>query len=226
MRAWLLVFVLVLGLGCAKVPGGGGGIRTRRVVVTLTYAGPIRPEYVYIVGIRPSAEAAPTTTGPIPVVAPPWGNGFVTGNCTHFVRWDPTQSPTFTLYRFRDASLTAWFDVGAPLNAIDPGPEGRTLRFELDVSQVASTPAEADSFASIQLNFFSQDRVPQGSLGTKAWDALGNSRLPSEINQYLTVDLRRNGLYTNDRAGGLEPANDVADPSLDLVDWSVEVRVQ
>ncbi|MEJ5170274.1 MAG: hypothetical protein WHU10_04740 [Fimbriimonadales bacterium] len=221
-----LAALLLLCVGCAKVPSVGGEVRTRRVIVTLTFQGPVRGDFVYLVGIRPSDEANPTTTGPIPVVAPPWGNGFVTGNCTHFVRWDPTQSPTYTLYRFQNESLTAWFEVGAPINYVEPGSEGRTLRFELDVSQLAPTPRDAEGFVSLQLNFFSQDRVPQGSSGGKAWDALGNSRLPSEINQYLTIDLRRNGLYTNDRAGGLEPSNDVADPSLDLVDWSVEVRLQ
>ncbi|MCX7799028.1 MAG: hypothetical protein N2109_01650 [Fimbriimonadales bacterium] len=223
----LAAIVLALALaGCAKVPDTGGTVRSRRVIVTLTFAGPVRSDYVYIVGLQPLATPNPTSLGPIPVVAPPWGNGFVTGGCTYFVRWDPAQSPTYLLYRFRDAALTAWFDVGAPINAVEPGPGGRTLRFELDVSQLAPTRAEAEALASLQLNFFSQDRVPQGSSGGKAWDALGNSRLPSDVNQYLTVDLRRNGLFTNERAGGLEPPNDVADPSLDLVDWSVEVRVQ
>lgn len=226
MRVVLAFFMVLVVAGCAQLPGSGGGQRSRRVVITLTFAGAVRSDYVYIVAFQPLMESNPTSQGPIPVVAPPWGNGFVAGGCTYFVRWDPAQSPTYTLYRFRDGTLTAWFDVGAPINSMEPGPQGRTLRFELDVSQLALTNQEAETVASLQLNFLSQDRVPQGSSGSKAWDALGNSRLPSDVNQYLTVDLRRNGLYTNDRAGGLEPANDVADPSLDLVDWSVEVRVQ
>jgi hypothetical protein len=70
------------------------------------------------------------------------------------------------------------------------------------------------------------DRIPQGSSTEKVWDALGDSRLPSGINQYVTIPLNLNGFYDNERFQDLEPPNDVQDPSLDIIDWSIEVRVR
>lgn len=215
---------LLVASGCAKFPGGGGGPQTRRLVFKMTVAGTLRPGYVYIVALRPSNDLNPTTQGPIPVIAPPWGNGFVAGNATHFVQWDALQSPQYNLYAFRDAQLNEWFLLGAPVNFVDVPANGRTLQFEIDLSQVAPTPAEALLYRSIQINFLTMDRVPQGSAGSKSWDALGNGALPSEINSYVSIPLQNAAVYDNARFFNLEPSGDNPDPDLDIVDWSVEVR--
>jgi hypothetical protein len=213
--------------GCARFPADPTTPDTTRLLFTMTVDREINPNYVYIVALRPSLEANPVDQGPVPVVAPPWGNGFVAGNVTHFVRWDPLQSPNYVLYRFRDDTLTEWFQIGVPINWIDVEPGGRTLQFEIDVGQLAPTPAEGMNFESVQVNFLTMDRVPQGTFGgSKRWDALGNSTSPSEVNQWITLSLRTSGTYDNPRFNFLEPRGDTPDPDLDIVEWSVEVRLQ
>lgn len=223
---WVAVAALgLVAAGCAKFPATGPGTQTKRLVFRMTVAGQLRDGYVYIIALRPSQDLNPTTQGPIPVIAPPWGNGFVAGNATAFVRWDRLQSPQYNLYAFRDVNLNEWFLRGAPLNYVDVGADGRTLQFEIDLSQIAGSDAEALLFKSIQVNFLTMDRVPQGGAGgTKSWDALGNGSVPSEINSFVTIPLLTSGIYDNARFFGLEPSGDNPDPDLDITDWSVEVR--
>lgn len=211
---------------CAMLPNNGTVTKTKRIVVTVTMSQAINQNFVYIFAFRPSTEVNPTTQGPIPVVASPWGNGFVAGNCTYFVRWDPFQSPRYLIYRFNDANLTSWYQTGVPVNYIDIGTDSKTFTFELDLTQLALTQAEADTFKSLQLNVLTMDRIPQGTGGSKAWDALGDGRLPSSINDYITVDLRTTGIYNNTKYGQMEPVGDAPDPSLDIADFQVEVRQQ
>ena len=226
MKASQLVRILclLLACGCAKFPSGVAGLTSRRLLFTLTVAGQINPNYVYIVALRPSNLVNPIDQGPVPVIGPPWGNGFVAGNATHYVRWDPTTSPAYTIYQFRDALMAQWFPIGVPVNYTDLPTNGKTLTFELDLSQIASSPAAAAAFQSIQVNFLTMDRVPSGGTGSKVWDALGNGADPSQINTWITIPLATNGLYNNTRYNNLEPTGDVPDPNLDLSDFSVEVR--
>lgn len=223
--AWALALALAaLMSGCAKFPPDSSVLGTKRLVFTMTVSGQINPNYVYIFALRPSNLVNPTDTGPIPVIGPPWGNGFVAGNATYFVRWDPTTSPAFTLYQFQDLLLTQYFAIGVPVAYTDLLPNGKTLTFQLDLTQLAPTPSAAAAYQSIQVNFLTMNRVPQGTTGSKAWDALGNSTDPSQINDYITIPLTSNGIYNNTRFNNLEPTNDVADPDLDISDFSVEVR--
>lgn len=225
-----LVTCLVLSLlaaGCAKVPAGGGGVGTTRLVFTMKVAREIRPGYIYMVAVRPSVDLNPPEQGPIPVIAPPWGNGFVAGTVTHFVMWADTQSPRYLIYQFRPGTnLVEYFAIGAPINYVDINPGEKVLRFELDLTQIAPDAATAATYQSVQMNFLTMDRIPQGTTGTKNWDALGDSRLPTEVNSPITIPLRTSGIYDNARFQDLEVPADVADPDLDLVDWSVEVRKQ
>jgi hypothetical protein len=225
-RLWPAAALAIAGTlagSCAKFPSTGGGADDTRLIFTLTVADPINGSFVYMVALRPSTETSPTTPGPIPVIAPPWGNGFVAGNCTNFIRWDNHQSPEFLIYAFRDAQLLDYFPIGTPVVFEPFTPGTRTLRFEIDLTQIVSA-ATAEDYKSIQVNFLTMDVVPQGSATNKTWDALGDSRLPSGINQYVTIPLTTSGTYDNARFQDLEPPNDVADPALDLVDWEIEVR--
>lgn len=214
-----------LAASCAKFPASGPGTETRRLVFRMTVAGQLRDGYIYIIAMRPSNDLNPTTQGPIPVIAPPWGNGFVAGNAHSFVRWDRLQSPQYNLYAFRDPNLNEWFLRGAPLNYVDVPIDGRTLQFEIDLAQIAATVPDALLYRSIQVNFLTMDRAPQGtSGGSKSWDALGNGNVSSEINSFVTIPLITTGIYDNARFFDLEPAGDNPDPDLDIVDWSIEVR--
>jgi hypothetical protein len=227
VRAASAALALGAVAGCAMLPEGGVTPTSKRLIVNVMMAGEINPNFVYIVAFRPSTNANPTTSGPVPVVAAPWGNGFVAGNCTYFVRWDPLQSPRYIVYKFTDDTMNAFFQTGVPVVYTDVGTGGKSLHFELDLTQLANSLADAQLLQSCQINFLTMDRVPQGTTGgSKAWDALGDSRLPSEINSYISVDLRGAGIYNNARYGGLEPEGDAPDPALDITEFSVEVRTQ
>jgi hypothetical protein len=227
---------LVLTLNsCARYPSTGGGTSQARLLFSMTLDGDIRTgfepgaggtPFVYMVALRLSTSDNPTDQGPIPIIAQPWGNGFVAGNATHFVWWDPTQSSSqYTLYKFQDATLQQWFATGIPVNVDLIGTGERVLRFELDLAQLEPDPLARDLLRSVQVNFLTMDRIPQVGT-TKAWEALGDGRLPSEVNQWITIPLRNSGIYTNQRSGEIEPRGDQPDPSLDLTDWSVEVSLR
>ncbi len=223
MRFLVALLVAIAVCGCARFPSGGGGARTTRLIFTFTLAQAVNQNFVYIVALRPSTEDSPTTQGPIPVIAPPWGNGFVAGNCTHFVRWDVTQAPDYLLYAFQDPDLLNYIAVGIPVSYHLMEPGDRTFRFELDLTQIVPE-AMVDNYKSIQINFLTMDNVPQGQGGSKIWDALGDGRTPGGINQYITLPLKVSGFYDNARFQDLEPNGDCVDPSLDMIDWSVEIR--
>lgn len=226
LLAVLACLTAILIGGCAKFPGGGGGAGSKRLIFKMTMDGPINPGFVYIVALNPSTLESPITQGPIPVIAPPWGNGFVAGGVTYFVRWDTAQSPHFLIYQFRDGQLIDYFERGVPVNYLEVGAGDKTIQFEIDLAQIASSTAEADTFQSVQVNFLTMDRVPQGTSGDKFWDALGDGRLPTEINEFVNIPLRTSGTYDNRRFQDLEPRGDAPDPALDIIDWSVEVRLR
>jgi hypothetical protein len=227
-------FVLLLS-GCAKFPDVPPLPTSKRIIFEMTVAGKIRSgqeqdsaglPYVYMVALRTSTDINPTEQGPVPVIASPWGNGFVAGNCTHFVWWNPELSPRYALYQFRDATLNEWFQIGVPVTYEEVPLGGKRIRFELDLTQLAPTPEDAAALQTLQVNFLTMDRIPSGVGGSKAWDALGDSRSVSEINSYINVPLRSSAIYDNRRLNNLEPQGDVADPDLDIIDWAVEVRLQ
>lgn len=65
----------------------------------------------------------------------------------------------------------------------------------------------------------------QGS-GKRVIDSLGDNRSVGGMNQFLTVDLRRNGTYTND--SGLEQKGDTfggTEPDVDIADFKVTVTL-
>lgn len=221
----LILAVLVIG-ACAKLPGGGAAARATRVHVTIAFQNAISTNYIYMVALRPSTELNPTEKGPIPVVAPPWGNGFVAGDVTHFIRWSADQFPRYQIYEFNDDTLLNYRATGIPISYVDVNPGDKQLEFELDLAQIAPSLPDALAYQSLQINLLSMDRIPQGNTGTKIWDALGNGNLPSEVNSPITIPLRNAGVYDNARFLQLEPANDVLDPALDIVDFRIEVSPQ
>ncbi len=213
----------LLACSCAKFPEGGITPDVQRLVFKMTVERELKPSYVYIVALRISTDDNPIGSGPIPVVAPPWGNGFVAGNATHYVRWDAATSPQFLIYEFQDGSLINSFPTGAPI-AFTPVQAGdKTLEFEVSLDQLESPSAD---LRSIQVNFLTMDKVPTGTQAvTKNWDALGDGRVPSQVNTWITIPVRTSGLYDNARFGNLEPQGDAPDPDLEITDFSVEVRL-
>jgi len=213
-------------LGCAKFPDSGSQQGTRRLIFTIEMASEINPDFVYIVAIR-DADDLTGQEGPIPVIAPPWGNGFVAGKATHFVRFSGDQpSGGYGFYRFTDTqNLSSWIFVGVPVSFQPPGAGERTLRFELDLTQLRPNPSDALNIQALQVNILTMDRVPTdpNDRDPKTWDALGNSRDINEISSYLTIFMTPDRIYRNSDSN-LEPEGDTNDPRLDIVDWTIEVR--
>ncbi len=220
-------------MGCAKYPDVPEAASTR-LIFSMTVSGAIRTgqepggtgvPYIYMVAMRTSEDDIPTTGGPIPVIAPPWGNGYVAGNATHFVWWDPTATDDYLLYKFLDVQLNNRIIVGVPISVENVGVGSQRIRFELLLTQLVDDPLDAADLRSLQVNFLTMDRIPQSG-SNKQWDALGNNAIPSEINSYVRVPLGVNGIYNNQSANNLEPTGDQANPDLDISDWSVEVRIE
>lgn len=226
MRALTALLLAAFLPGCAKFPDSGTFAGVKRLTFSMTVAGQINPNYVYIFAIQPSTTGNPTTTGPIPVISQPWGNGFVAGNCTYYVRYDPTTTPTYTVYQFRDGTLLQSFAIGAPVGYTDPGSGGQTLTFQLDLTEIAGSTSIAQSYQALQVNFLTMDHIPTGSDTSKVWDALGDETDPAQINSYVNIPLTTNGTYNNLYYHGLEPKGDCANPDLDITDFSVVVASQ
>ena len=230
MRTLLFLFVAVL-VGCAKFPTTGSSNFTKRLVFTMQVESQLRTgleqggnglPYVYIIAIRLSTDPSPQDQGPIPVVVPS-GNGMVAGNCTHFVLWNPLASPQFQIYRFTDSTLNDWTQIGIPINYMNVTPGDDTLTFEIDLSQLIPA-VDVPTIQSIQVNFLSMNNT-NTSGGGRLWDALGDGNVPSEVNSYFTLQPNFAFTYTNANTGNVEPQGDVADPDLDIIDWSIEVRL-
>lgn len=229
----------LLPAGCAKSPPGQTSGTGPQLILSMTVAGRIRPDYSYFVLFN-SANDTSGTTGPIPVVSTPWGNGFATGRAsgnglTHFVRYDPSQPQGgFGVYAVVPGSDARTFQyLGAPVQATATN---STLQFRIPLSQLATQAIPAGSLRAIQVNFLATNIIPQDPnyAGTKFFDALGDARQPGGVNDYITVSTTQSAIYQNsDRA--LEPSGDVTeagngvfrpvnDPDLDITDWRVEVR--
>ena len=228
----LVALVLFAALvGCAKFPSSGSSDFTKRLLFTMTVDSQLRTgleqggsglPYVYIIAIRLSTDPNPPDTGPIPVVVP-GGNGFVAGNCTHFILWNPLASPSYQIFQFEDATLNDWFQTGVPIQFLPIEVGDDTLSFEIDLSQLVPV-ATVPTIQSIQVNFLTMNNT-NTSGGGRLWDALGNGNVPAEVNSYFTFQPNFSTTFSNSTTGNVEPQGDVVDPDLDIVDWSIEVRL-
>ncbi len=223
-----LTLLLVLSAGgCARFPEAPQVAGVRRLIVEIQVAGRIRPDYSYFVLFNLSNDPD-GREGPLPVVVPPWGNGFAGGAFTHFVRFDQIQPGVgYGLYRVvPNTNLQVFEYLGVPLNAEPVGAESNRLRFEIDIVQFISDVPTAREMRFIQLNLLATDRVPTdpNDLTPKNWDALGDGRLGTS--QYLNLRIDQNRILRNSDVGPAvrEVEGDVRDPDLDIVDWRLEVR--
>ncbi len=238
LKRTLVLSAALLLCGCAKFPNSGGGTGSTRIVVSMYVAGKIRTgseqtsgglPYIYMVAINPTTEENPITQGPIPVIGPPWGNGFVAGQCRFFMWWNPLQFPKYGLYQFQDTLLNQYSLIGTPVISENITEGVNRIKFEFDLSQLITDPNELLTIKALQINFLTMDRIPQVGV-EKFWDANGDARsgLSQDINQPILISLRTSAVYDNSRAFIKEPANDVVganDPDLDIIDWSIEVRL-
>jgi hypothetical protein len=218
--AALVISACVIGLaGCAKFPAGGVKPTGKQLVITMTVAGQINPNYYYFVAIDNENDP---TSGPLPVIGTPWGNGWGTGALTSFVRYDRLQPQAgYGVYAVKPrTSLLGSTYVGPPINVIPVNPGSNTLRFTIDFSQIETATIRADQISQLNINFITTDVVPldPNYPGPKLWDALGPAG-----SDYITISTQTNRKYQNSDTQ-LELAGDVPNPDLDIIDWSVEVQ--
>lgn len=235
-------------LSCAKVPTDTSTTRSRLIDVSVTLSTAVNPNYFYFVLIHRTDENA--DAGPVPVVAPPWGNGFaaasqanqqgfvgtvvysnfggLSGYEVYRVPTDANNVPTARPYEI-GAGLTGFVSVGQPDQSTPPETGGRVLRFRLDLARLPNPNARY-----LKLNLLATDNIPAGvdPNSPKRWDALGDGRGGGDVgslNTFITLDVTQD--QRRDNSTGTEPQNDVRDhlgplteePSLDITDWSVQV---
>lgn len=252
VQPWLLaagLTFLLLG-GCARAPAGAGaGVRLR---ATIRVNGPVNDFYHYYFLIRNAADAS-GQNGPIPVILPPYLNGFATGQnaatagFTDFVEYSRGQrQPTasgYGLYHVPDGingdpNRNVFAARGEPEYAMTPS--GNVLLFELDLSRIQPAQGEPDPNNGqlpryLQVNVLATTTTPTDPLvpdPDKYVDAMGEQMLGSgTFNTFLTIDTQQNRLYESSSSPGYpgyEPLNDVypstKDPAVDIAYWSISIQ--
>lgn len=215
----IVIAAILAAAGCARTPPGGA-VSTRRLVIDVRVAGRINPNYFYYIAFDNDSDA---NDGPQAVVGPPWGNGWGTGTITHFMQFDDSlPQGGYGVYRIPDTTLLGKVYLGAPANFITPGPSGDTLHFVLDLDQILVAPqTSANDVQTLEINFITTDVTPNDPsfVGPRRWDALANN----SSNTFIRLNVTPGRVISN-TTEGIEPEGDVADPDLDIVDWSIEVQ--
>ena len=227
---------LVFNQGCASVPAGAR-VTGPQLIVTMTVAGNINPNDYYFVLFNATSNPV-ASQGPIPVVASPWGNGFAAGQFTGFVRVDSSQpNGGYGVYSVvPNTNLQTFSYLGSPINTTPVTAGSTFIQFTIPLSQLATPSLSASSITAVQMNFINTDRIPinPNDPNTKEFDALGDARIPSQVNDPVTIPVTQSGTFDNATALDKEPEGDVttcgngvfqtvSNPDLDIIDWSVQV---
>ena len=247
----LSALVLLAVAGCARAPSGA--VTGRRIIVTLTFDDSVKGLFQYFFLIR-NANDPSGVNGPVPVIAPPYLNGFATGinsasaAFTDFVEYSTAQraqplsgyalyhvplgingNPNNNIFQFRGEP-----DVAHPPNG------GKTISFELRMASIQPSPGEADpnngqSPQFLQINVVATTTTPidpQTVDPTKFLDAFGDQSA-GVFTAFATIDLRTANTYISNNIPGdprYEPSNDtwphLSDPAIELVQWTVQVIPQ
>jgi hypothetical protein len=220
------LFSLFLAAGCARTPPGAVRVPARQLLLDLTVAGRIQPNLQYYLALDLDVDP---NTGPLPVVGPPWGNGWGTGNITHYVIVRGGQALVF---RFRpDTNLLEVDPLGRPFDFRPPAPAnpGR-VGVTLDLDTLVPPTAQLNTFT---YNIITTDITPLDPQfpGPKLVDGFGPTG-----NDFLQLTGLQSRVFTNGELARPEPPGDVlrvpdrqvvsSASDLDIVDWRVEVRRQ
>jgi hypothetical protein len=264
----LLLVLFSLCTSCARLPPNQNSLSGRRLVVEMRFKGPVDPRifYFFLINYDTSTGVAgnPNAPGPVAVYVPPFGNGFATGSgggqigFTDFVRFSILeQNGIPNLYHvLRTTGQAETYDftggtLNVQLNRDLSNPASRTLKFEIDLSQLVrdangqklpddQANALARQIQFLQVNILATDRIPATDDNLpKLVDAFGESAqqgnpfaFGSGVQSFLTLDLRTvSRIYRSDdpqQLGSNEPLyEDVFggyDPSVDLEFWSIQLQ--
>lgn len=220
--AYLLLSVplTVMLVGCAKFPEQPPvPISRDRLVITLTYAAPIEPNFYYFIAIDDDGDPL---TGPLPATTRPWGNGWGVpqseippSRIRYFVEIRNRQAGTFRIDLFQPPFTTTF--LGVPLEFINLQPN--QIRVTLDLRQVFSD--FPDRPQRIELNFISVDELkldPTDNTPREGFDALGATG-----NDFVSIPLTSTQTFRNGEGFIRETSGDSRIDALDLTDWEVRV---
>jgi hypothetical protein len=221
----LCVLIVPLLAGCANTPAGVSQMPPRQLVLELTVAGRIQPNFQYYFAMDFEGDQS---KGPLPVVGPPWGNGWGTGAITHYVVVRGNQAQVFRIVP--NSNLLQSESLGRPFDFQPPSP---AFPGHVSVTLDTDTLVPPDTqLAMFNYNIITTDITPLDPQfpGPKLVDAFGATG-----NQFVQIVLSQNRIFANTdldppverqgdvfRAPDQSPATGAGD--LDIVDWRVAVR--
>ncbi len=222
----ILVIVLFSG-GCAQLPPNQNNLSGKRLIVTMTFRSPINPLYHYYFLINNAgSQNAP---GPIPVLLPPYGNGFATGSnggttgFTDFVVFDNLQPQGYGLYHVTpntNPPLSQFTYTSAPLSFTTPDPTNPNtatkLQFIIDLSQIVrdangntfTNPTQAATAAKqiqwLQINIVATNILPVDVTTPvdKHVDSLGDTQTAIGATSFLTLNVQQLSTVQNSTSVG------------------------
>ena len=217
----LLALLLLLPAGCAKSPSNGSSspVSGPQLQISMTVNGTLNPAYYYYVLFNVNNAPGPggsSITGPVPVVFPPYGNGFAAGAFTNYVEYHGSQpgGTNFGYYGITSDLLTP-VSLGQS-RLINPQANGQTLSFQLPLAYLGNVTA--DNINDIEINFVATNIVPLPTdtlYPNKAFDALYQTNQLGNNSKFLTLIVRTPGgavqsaIYQNSTLN-IEPTGDVA----------------
>ncbi|MGO8670586.1 MAG: hypothetical protein ACLQVD_04360 [Capsulimonadaceae bacterium] len=252
-RQFCLTAVLSAGFiigGCARTPPGVNQTNGPQLTITMTVANNYSIDasdyYFVLFNVNPATGSS----GPVPVITTPWGNGFAAGDITAYVRVDPTQANGgYGMYSVVPGSNDLNSTPLPPPTSYVPVTFGstQTISFQIPISALATSTVPASQISQIQINFLATNLLPTaGYTGTKLYDALGDGRISSQIDSPITISATQSGLYDNSTAVPPEPTGDVMNTGpgvyqnvgdsnqqplngnpvgdIDIANWSVQVN--
>jgi len=239
---------LFLIAGCAKTPSGittSSPVSGPQVFVTMTVAGTLNPNYYYFVLFNVNEAKGPGTnlTGPVPVVAAPYGNGFAAGAFTNYVEYHNGQ-PGGTNFGFWTISadlLTPSYLGSSSPYLVQSQAGSNTFTVQIPLAALATTSNPLDAIQTIEVNFIATNVVPPPSdtLTAKYVDSLYTTTDASNLNRFIIIPTTQSGIYQNSDQN-IEPSGDVAQfvngfptqvtpaqfadvNDLDIINWSVQI---
>ncbi|MCS7265219.1 MAG: hypothetical protein NZ805_10350 [Armatimonadetes bacterium] len=221
LRFWWLLVVLIWSLcGCAKFPEQPPVPVSRdRLIVILTYAAPINPNYFYYIAIDDDGDPR---TGPLPALTRPWGNGWgvpydaTLGSRIHFFAEISQQSAElFRIEIFQPPFTTRRLGPTLDFSLSQPN----QIRLTIDLRQLFPSPNPIPE--RIELNFISLSELktnPYDNTPRTGFDALGPTG-----NDFISIPLTSTQVFRNGEGWVQETSGDAQIDSLDLTDWEVRV---
>jgi hypothetical protein len=215
-----LIGILAFLVGCAKFPEQPPTPISRdRIVVTLTYAAAVRPDFFYYIAIDSDGDPR---TGPLPALTRPWGNGWgipfdetLGSRIDLFVEVSHQSAQVFRIQVFQPPFTTQ--PLGPPLDFSFLQPN--QTHIILDLRQLFPPPDLLPE--RLEMNFISVSELktnPYDNTPRTGFDALGPTG-----NDFISIPLTSTQTFRNGQGWVAETSGDAQIDALDLTDWEVRI---